>query len=105
MMGQTGKGAEMGHPSPKRALEFRQRAVQPCRERGGTYADLAREIGCDAGSISDWVKKAAADPLPGRREEPQAEEGERAAGRESEMLLKASAFFADRQPWAPKRRS
>ena len=42
----------MGHPSPKYTAEFKQRAVELYRERGCTYAELAREPGCDAGSIS-----------------------------------------------------
>ena len=50
----------MGHPSPKCTPEFKQMAVELYRERGGPYVDLARELGCDAGSISDWVKKADA---------------------------------------------
>ena len=29
-------------------------------ERGGTYAEIGRELGVDPGSISDWVKKADA---------------------------------------------
>ena len=53
----------MGHPSPEYPAEFKQRAVRPHRERGGTYAEIARELGVDAGSISDWVKR----PTPRRR--------------------------------------
>lgn len=41
----------MGHPSPKYTAEFKQRAVELYRERGCTYAELARELGCDAGGI------------------------------------------------------
>ena len=50
----------MGHPSPKHPAEFKQQAVRPYRGRGGTYAEMARELGCDAGGISDWVKGADA---------------------------------------------
>ena len=50
----------MGHPSPKYTAEFKQRAVELYRERGCTYTKLARELGCDAGSISDWVRRADA---------------------------------------------
>lgn len=50
----------MGHPSPKHTAEFKQQAARPYRERGGTYAEMARELGCDAGSISDRVKRADA---------------------------------------------
>ena len=39
----------MGRPSPKYTAEFKQRA-----------AGLYRELGCDAGSISDWVRRADA---------------------------------------------
>ena len=59
----------MGHPSPKYTAEFKQRAVELYRERGCTYAELAREPSCDAGSISDRVKRADAagrgHPRPG----------------------------------------
>lgn len=57
------RGHRMGHPSPKYPAEFKQQAVRPYRERGGTYAEIARELGVDAGSISDWVKR----PTPRRR--------------------------------------
>ena len=41
----------MGHPSPEYSAEFKQQAVGLHRERGGTYAEIARELGVDAGSI------------------------------------------------------
>ena len=50
----------MGHASPKYTAEFKQRAVQLYRERGGTYAEIGRELGVDPGSVSDWVKRADA---------------------------------------------
>ena len=94
----------MGHASPKYTAEFKQRAVQLYRERGGTYAEIGRELGVDPGSVSDWVKRADAgglrpvgQPLPGRRGKPQAQEGERAAQARERDTLKASAFFASRQ--------
>ena len=94
----------MGHPSPKYTAEFKQQAVRLYRDRGGTYAEIARELGCDAGSISDWVKKAdAAQASPEDNPFQMAEdlrrlrrENERLK-RENEILLKASAFFASRQ--------
>ena len=46
----------MGHPSPKYTVEFKQRAVGLCRE-----------LGCDAGSISDWVRRADASGPPQTR--------------------------------------
>lgn len=50
--------AGMGHPTPKYAVEFKQRAVQLYRERGGVYAGLSRELGVEPGGISDWVRRA-----------------------------------------------
>ena len=95
----------MGHPSPKHSAESRQQAVRPYRERGGTYAEIAREPGCDAGSISDRVKRAdAAQASPEDSPFKVAEENRRLRReverlrREDEMLLKASAFLAGRQP-------
>lgn len=100
----------MGHPSPKYTAEFKQRAVELYRERGCTYAELARELGCDAGSISDWVKRAdAAGAAPDRNPFQMAEELRRLRREndrlrtENEILLKASAFFASRQPWGRPR--
>ena len=57
----------MGRPSPKCTADFKRRAAGLYRERGCTYAELARELCCDAGSISDWVKRAdAAGAAPDR---------------------------------------
>ena len=94
----------MGHPSPKYTAEFKQRAVELYRERGCTYAELARGLGCDAGSISDWVRRAdAAGATPDRNpfqmagelRRPRRENDRLRTG--NEILLKASAFFASRQ--------
>ena len=89
----------MGNPSPRHAAEFKQKAVEPCRKSGTTYAEVARGRGGDAGSLSDWVKKPGArrQPAPDGRGPAQAEEGEQRLKRENEILLKASAFFASRQ--------
>ena len=96
----------MGHPSPKYTAEFKQRAAGLYRERGCTYAELARELGCDAGGISDWVERAdASGAAPDRNPfqmagEPRGPRRENDRPRtENEILLKASAFFAGRQPW------
>ena len=98
------RGHGMGHPSPKYSAEFKQQAVRLYRERGGTYAEIARELGVDAGSISDWVKRAdAAQASPEDNPFKVAEENRRLRReverlrRENEILLKASAFFASRQ--------
>lgn len=94
----------MGHPSPRYTAEFKQQAVRLYKERGGTYAEIARELGCDAGSISDWVTKSdAAQASPEDNPFKVAEENRRLRReverlkRENEILLKASAFFASRQ--------
>ena len=94
----------MGTPSPRRTVELKQKAVELYKKSGTTYAEVARGLGCDAGSLSDWVKKAdAADCGAGDNPFQMAEdlrglkrENERLK-RENEILLKASAFFASRQ--------
>lgn len=95
----------MGHPSPKYSAESRQQAVRLYRERGGTCAEIARELGCDAGSISDRVKRAdAAQASPEDNPFEVAEENRRLRReverprRENEIPLKASAFLTGRQP-------
>ena len=94
----------MGHPSPKYSAESRQQAARLYRERGGTYAEIARELGCDAGSISDRVEGAdAARASPEDSPFKVAEENRRLRReverlrRENEMLLRASAFLAGRR--------
>lgn len=94
----------MGTPSPKYTAEFKRKAVELYKKSGTTYAEVARGLGCDPGSLSDWVKKAgAAECAPGDNPFQMAEdlrrlkrENERLR-RENEILLKASAFFASRQ--------
>lgn len=88
----------MGNPSPRYTAEFKQKAVELYRKSGTTYADAARGLGCDAGSLSDWVKEAdAAGPAPDANPFQMAEDLRRLK-RENEILLKASDFFASRQP-------
>ena len=94
----------MGTPSPRYTAEFKQKAVELYGKSGTTYAEVARGLGCDAGSLSDWVRKAdAAGPAPDASPFQMAEdlrrlkrEDERLR-RENEILLKASALFASRQ--------
>ena len=91
----------MGKPSPKYTAEFKQQAVRLYGKRGGTYAETARELGVDPGSLSDWVKRADAaqappEDNPFQMAEDLRRENERLK-RENEMLLKASAFLASRQ--------
>ena len=76
----------MGHPSPKYTAEFKQRAAGLYRERGCTYAELACELGCDAGSISDWVKRA--DALRARPPQPRGVRGEDPERRRESGLVK-----------------
>ena len=94
----------MGTPSPRYTAEFKQKAVELYKKSGTTYAEVARGLGCDAGSLSDWVKKAdAAGPSPDANPFQMAEDLRRLRRenehlrRENVILLKASAFFASRQ--------
>lgn len=95
----------MGTPSPKYTSEFKQRAVELYRKSSPTtYAAVARELGCDPGSIADWVKRAdAAASAPCDNPFQMAEDLKRLRREnerlrmENEILLKASAFFASRQ--------
>lgn len=95
----------MGKPCPKHTAEFKRRAVQPCNERGTTYAEVAREAGVDPSGLADWVRRASAaapdaeaDPfqMAGGLRRPRRGNGR--LKRESEMLLEASALLAGRQP-------
>ena len=95
----------MGHPSPKYSAEFKQQAVRLYRERGGTCAEMARELGCDAGGISDWVRRADAARAPAEDNPFRVAEENRRLRRENERLkreneipLKASALLTGRQP-------
>lgn len=74
------------------------------RGRGGTYAETARELGVDPGSLPDRVKRADAAQAPPEDNPFQMAEDLRRLRRENErlkreneMLLKASALFAGRQ--------
>ncbi len=85
--------------------EFKQRAVELYNSRGATYAEVARELGIDDGTLSKWVRLADNE----RPEDPEANpfqiaEENRRLRRENErlreereILLKASAFFASMQ--------
>ena len=84
----------MGALSPKYTAEFKQKAVELYRKSGTTYAEVARGLGCDPGSLSDWVRKADAAPDGNPF---QMTEDLRRLKRENEIPLKASALFASRQ--------
>lgn len=60
----------MGNPSPVYLAEFKPRTVELHGKSGTTHAEVARELGCElgcgAGGLADWAKKAdAAGPAPG----------------------------------------
>ncbi len=91
----------MGHPSPKYTAELKQRAAGLYRERGCTYAELAREPGCDAGGISDWVKRAdAAGAAPDRNPFQMAEEP-RGPRRENDRLRTENGMLLKARPSSP----
>ncbi len=94
----------MGHPSPRYPAGFKQQAVRLYGERGGTYAEAAREPGVDPGSLSDWVRRADAAQAPAGDNPFQTAEdlrglrrGNERPKRGNEILLKASAFLTGRQ--------
>lgn len=43
------------------------RAMRPCRERGGTCAEIGRELGVDPGSISNRIGRAGSAGAGARR--------------------------------------
>ena len=67
----------MGTPSPKHTAEFKQKAVELYRKSGTTYAEVARGLGCDPGSLvglgQEGRRPARRKPVPGGRGEPQAQ--------------------------------
>ena len=95
----------VGSALPRYTPEFKQRAVDLYRQSSTTYAEVARGLGIDPGSLSNWVRRAdsagAAGGAEGANPFELAEENCRlrreAARPEREILLKASAFFASMQ--------
>ena len=96
----------MGSTNNRCTPEFKQRAVQLYQSRMPVaYAEVARELGVDPGTLSKWVALAGVSEAPsGEPENPfqLAEDNRRLKRenerlkRENEILLKASAFFASR---------
>ena len=87
--------------STKYTPEFKEQAVALYLKSGTTYAAVARELGCDAGSLSDWVKKATngdgskdGNPFQVQEEIRRLKRENARLKEENEILLKASAFFA-----------
>jgi transposase len=91
---------------PPYAAAFRQQMIELV-ESGRTPAQLAREFGATAQTISNWVAQAAIDkgkPLPGKDGLSSAEREElnrlrrenRRLQTERDILAKATAWFAAR---------
>jgi len=90
--------------STKYTPEFKEQAVALYLKSSTTYAAVARELGCDPGSLSDWIKKATnADrsqednPFQIAEEIRQLRCENARLREENEILLKASAFFASKR--------
>lgn len=96
----------MPKSKPPYPAEFRQQIIELAR-LGKTPAQLAREFGCTAQTISNWIAQDARDagkPLPGKEGLSTAEREELARLRrqnkllqqERDILVKATAWFAAR---------
>lgn len=96
----------MPKPKPPYPAEFRQQIIELART-GKTPAQLAREFGCTAQTVSNWVAQDARDrgkPLPGKPGLTTAEHEElarlrrklRQVEQERDILVKATAWFAAR---------
>ena len=96
----------MGSSSARYTPEFKQRAADLYNSSGTTCAAVARDLGIDDGTLAKWARAANGEGAGDPETNPfqmQAEnrrlkrELARLRG-ENEILLKASAFFASRQP-------
>ena len=97
----------MGKSSPRYTAEFKQKAVELYKAAGpdATYASVARELGCDSGSLSKWVSlangkdesNAEQNPFQMAEEIKKLRKENERLKRDNEILLKASAFFASKQ--------
>ena len=96
----------MAKTRPPYAAEFREQIVELART-GRTPAELAREFGCSAQTVTNWIAQAAIEagkPLPGKEGLTTAERDELARLRrenrrlqaERDILAKATAWFAAR---------
>jgi transposase len=91
---------------PPYPAEFREQIVELARS-GRTPAELSREFGCSAQTVTNWLAQAAIDagkPLPGKDGLSTAEREEltrlrrenRRLQQERDILAKATAWFAGR---------
>src|ERR1700761_2333963 len=102
----------MSKRSKRYTPEFRRQMVQLHRSGRG-FDELAREFGCTAWSIRQWVKRAERDEGRGdgglstaeREELSRLRRENRKLREEREILSKAAAWFANEKPATPKRSS
>ena len=102
----------MPQSHPPYPVEFREQMVELVRA-GRNPAELAREFGCSAQAIRNWVAQAAIDagkPLPGkeglttleREELTRLRRENKQLKTEREILAKATAWFAREADTKPK---
>jgi transposase len=105
------KESTMPKSRPPYPAEFRQQMVELVRA-GRTPAELSREFGCSAQTITNWAGQAAIDagkPLPGKDGLTTAEREEltrlrrqvRQLQMERDILAKATAWFAGKNGGTP----
>jgi transposase len=89
-------------PRPQYPAEFRAEAIRLVREGGRTPQQLAKDLGCTAETIRNWLKQAERDEgqrsdglTSLEREELRRLRAEnRVLRMERDLLKKAAAFFA-----------
>jgi transposase len=101
------EGVHMPRSHPPYPREFRSKAVRLVRSGERTPEQLARDLGCSAQAVRNWVRQA--DLNAGRRTDglTTAEREEltrlrrenRVLREEREILRKAAAFFACMSGW------
>jgi len=87
---------------PPYPLEFRAEAVRLVQSGGRDPEQLARDLGCSAQAIRNWVRQADLDagqrqdglPTAEREELARLRRENRVLREEREILRKAAAFFA-----------
>ena len=97
----------MANASPRYTAELKARAVELYKAAGpdAAYAEIARELGCDAGSPSHWAKTAGGgqpdeadmNPFQMREENRRLKREPARLKEESGILIEASASFASKQ--------